>query len=107
MASIPPTRPPEARRDAPFPQSMPQRAVRSRRTCLVRREWAATETKLEAILRGLLEVPCQATHDEPRIARHKMDIIDAGCLLAQAGFKEERRLFPLGIEKVLNKEKSL
>ena len=52
--------------------------------CLVRREWAATENELEASFSGLLEVPCQATHDETRIARHKMDVIDAAGLIAQS-----------------------
>ena len=41
-------------------------------------------TKLEASFSGLLEVPCQATHDEARIARHKMDVIDAAGLIAQS-----------------------
>ena len=56
------------------------------------------------IFSGLLEIPGQAAHEKPRIARYEVDIVDASCLVAQTRFKEERRLFPFRVENVLNEQ---
>ena len=68
---------------------------------------ARPRTKPETISKGLLEVPGETAHEEPRITRHEMNIIDAGCLVPQSRFKEECRLFPFRVEHVLDEEKRL
>ena len=45
--------------------------------------------------------------NESRIARHEVDVIDAGCFVAQPRFKEKCRLLPFRIEKILNEQERL
>ena len=53
------------------------------------------------------EVPRQAPHHCPGIARHKVNVRHPGRLSPKARLERKDGLFPLRIEKVLNEKKRL
>ena len=55
----------------------------------------------------MLEIPGESTHNESRITRHEVNVIDAGCFVPQPRLKEKCCLFPFRIEEILDEQKCL